>query len=805
LINILGAFSVGYEDALKASEHHIFIHDRCEFTISEYFEIKDPVENTLAYVFQLEPAGFIAVSSDNAIRPVIGYSFLNNFSNKDTPTNIGYQFLKSDQKLRLEAIPLTSESLKESNRHLWEQYLNSTYEYAGNRDNIYPPEGYSSTEGWVETRWDLYEPYNNFCPIDPETGIRCSDCCVALAQAQIINYHRYIGDVSFTDEDDYVSTGSYPNIIIDNDYLTYDFPSFPQLNQYLTDLDLLYDNYDDIAADLIPALAFASCIALEIDFTYPLSYGNGSLIPARIIQKFNYDSASLYYSSNTQFYTLLRNDMVEARPAGLSISSPSMGHVVVCDGYNGNDDMFHINMGFSGSSDGWYSLPDGMPMGYHTVSRGYMNIEGGAVPFNVSGQIIADGVPVEETQLIFNGPRYHEFSNVGGSGYFEIPILFPGDYEVTAFIELDEGGYFHKNEVIYLDEFNSDLEIVLDSYEYFTGTVSAPVSPENTQINIYQDDVTIRSDITDEYGDFTVPGILPGDYRAVAGLDGIYFGIEDVLVTADDQHVDLDLEEYSFEYEFNFAGEPVGTLQLFQYMSCAIKLSSEELNGHTDNFIPRLEFIAPFEPSEGELHAQIWKDDQLMSEKEIEVFSVGEPVEVVMNDIILVDDDSEYYIGYRLHSLSGNVAAAYHDAGPRVEGKGAFINISSWMPLPEIHDFNFCIKGFILSNDAVNNYETEMPATELILFDNYPNPFNPSTIISFELSENISLEEVELTIYNIKGQKVKALNIEDCKMNINSAVWNGDDDLGEPVTSGIYFYKLKTGGFEQTRKMILLK
>ncbi|MCK5050660.1 MAG: T9SS type A sorting domain-containing protein, partial [Candidatus Cloacimonetes bacterium] len=87
------------------------------------------------------------------------------------------------------------------------------------------------------------------------------------------------------------------------------------------------------------------------------------------------------------------------------------------------------------------------------------------------------------------------------------------------------------------------------------------------------------------------------------------------------------------------------------------------------------------------------------------------------------------------------------------------------------------------------------------LIGNYPNPFNPTTTILFEIdSENT--EDVELVIYNLKGQKVKEFsNLR----NQTSVIWNGLDDNNQSASSGIYFYKLKSGNFEQTKKMILMK
>ncbi|NQV19604.1 MAG: right-handed parallel beta-helix repeat-containing protein [Armatimonadetes bacterium] len=88
------------------------------------------------------------------------------------------------------------------------------------------------------------------------------------------------------------------------------------------------------------------------------------------------------------------------------------------------------------------------------------------------------------------------------------------------------------------------------------------------------------------------------------------------------------------------------------------------------------------------------------------------------------------------------------------------------------------------------------------LNQNYPNPFNPTTTISFSILDE---SNVEISIYNIKGQKVKKLISDQLSAGKHSVVWDGEDDNNQPVGSGIYFYKLRAGDFQKVRKMILLK
>ncbi|MCK4653896.1 MAG: S8 family peptidase [Candidatus Cloacimonetes bacterium] len=88
------------------------------------------------------------------------------------------------------------------------------------------------------------------------------------------------------------------------------------------------------------------------------------------------------------------------------------------------------------------------------------------------------------------------------------------------------------------------------------------------------------------------------------------------------------------------------------------------------------------------------------------------------------------------------------------------------------------------------------------LNQNYPNPFNPTTTINYSLKEN---SKVSLNVYNIKGQKVKTLLNENLEAGNHTVIWNGVDNNGKSVSSGIYFYKLKTETHEEAKKMILMK
>ena len=105
--------------------------------------------------------------------------------------------------------------------------------------------------------------------------------------------------------------------------------------------------------------------------------------------------------------------------------------------------------------------------------------------------------------------------------------------------------------------------------------------------------------------------------------------------------------------------------------------------------------------------------------------------------------------------------------------------------------------------------EYNISNAEIKLIGNYPNPFNPETKLYFNISTGQGKSEgtkrVMITIYNLKGQKIRTLVNNDYSAGQHSVVWNGKDDYGKEVTTGIYLYQLTSDDFSETRKMIMIK
>jgi len=107
----------------------------------------------------------------------------------------------------------------------------------------------------------------------------------------------------------------------------------------------------------------------------------------------------------------------------------------------------------------------------------------------------------------------------------------------------------------------------------------------------------------------------------------------------------------------------------------------------------------------------------------------------------------------------------------------------------------------LTSNSYIEDDQSVVPS-DFALRQNYPNPFNSETTISFVIPSD---SKVELSIYNIKGQRIRTLISRVLEAGKHSIIWNGTDKNGNQVSSGVYFYKLETDDGSEMKKAVLLK
>lgn len=97
---------------------------------------------------------------------------------------------------------------------------------------------------------------------------------------------------------------------------------------------------------------------------------------------------------------------------------------------------------------------------------------------------------------------------------------------------------------------------------------------------------------------------------------------------------------------------------------------------------------------------------------------------------------------------------------------------------------------------------TNLTPTQFELLDNYPNPFNPTTTIGYNLPANA---HVKVEVINLLGQTINTLVDQALEAGHHEVVWDGTNSNGKSVASGIYFYRIQAESFTATKKMMLLK
>jgi len=108
---------------------------------------------------------------------------------------------------------------------------------------------------------------------------------------------------------------------------------------------------------------------------------------------------------------------------------------------------------------------------------------------------------------------------------------------------------------------------------------------------------------------------------------------------------------------------------------------------------------------------------------------------------------------------------------------------------------------FVNRYDYLSTKGEALPV-EFVLHENYPNPFNPTTSLRFDLPE---VSDVTVSIFNMLGQKVKTFNMNGTPSGYHSVKWDATNDYGDPVGAGVYLYQLRANEFVKTKKMVLLK
>ncbi len=207
--------------------------------------------------------------------------------------------------------------------------------------------------------WNQDGPYNDLCPVDTSTNKRSAVGCTATAAAQVLYFWKATKSISFNSSDKYVSIGEKNKKIvinIDQDAAKLGFPDFKALSSKLSSIKYDFSNAEKAA------ISFGVGVKLKMSYSSALSAASISACVNAFKSSFGFISAGalsvpVEKQFSDEYLSVIIDNVQKGQPVitGVSVSGKD-GHAVIIDGYRASDKTFHVNMGWGGSSDNWYSI-----------------------------------------------------------------------------------------------------------------------------------------------------------------------------------------------------------------------------------------------------------------------------------------------------------------------------------------------------------------------------------------------------------------------------------------------------------------
>ncbi|MCK5845853.1 MAG: C10 family peptidase [Bacteroidales bacterium] len=320
-------------------------------------------KDTIAFIFNYNNA-FIVISNDKQLPPIKAYSLENSFPIADKKSELNFEDIIIDDLsnfILLNSNNSKNNSYKQQNIQQWKNIKTNGIskdtkgEYGPFLGNIY---------GQVNCKNDLgniVNVTNYYTPSNYAVG------CVALTFAEVLQFHNWprrgVGSHSYSDNDG-SSNGTY-SADFDEKYYNWALIKDEYHNKSTTSKE----------RSELGKLAFHCAVAVNMDFEYNGSTSNINRIPQAANKHFRFTSTYLTKSSS-QFWSKVDDNLVKSLPVQFAIyTTAGAGHAVVCDGIKTSSDLYHLNMGWWGSSNAWYTIQGSFNAG------GYTNITAGVMDF----------------------------------------------------------------------------------------------------------------------------------------------------------------------------------------------------------------------------------------------------------------------------------------------------------------------------------------------------------------------------------------------------------------------------------------
>ncbi len=320
-----------------------------QITISSEYSITAG-NDTLYYVFNFgQNRGFLILSADRRVYPVIGYAFQGTYSPfYQPPAFSDWMNIKKQEIIRAK-----TDKIKPN------EIIKNTWNHLKTNDSPHK----TSVGPLIQTTWGQGCYYNGFCP--PDIHGPCYHTltgCVATALAQVMKYWSFPkhGEGSHTDE----HTDMYGKLTVNFGATIYHWDQMP--------------NHLDSKNDAVAQLMYHCGVSIDMDYGPKSSGTHTSYTPNALIQYFYYAPTAHFIEkqdySSEQWEKLLKGELDSLRPVLYRGHKASGGgHSFICDGYDG--DYFHFNWGWSGHDDGYFFLTSLSP----TSTRDYSHKQGAVI------------------------------------------------------------------------------------------------------------------------------------------------------------------------------------------------------------------------------------------------------------------------------------------------------------------------------------------------------------------------------------------------------------------------------------------
>jgi hypothetical protein len=803
---------------------------------------------TYFYVFNVGQQGFVVVSGDDDVVPILGYSDEGAFNPDAIAPGVrkwleGY---KNQIRYVIEnSLPATDEIKKQ-----WSEFLSGSDQgFSKSMESVAP---------LAQAKWDQAPYVNDLCPFDATANERTVTGCVATAMAIIMKYWNYPSNGTGFHS---YNHSTYGTLSANFGSTTYDWSSMPNVVNSSNNAVALLMYHLGVSVNMSYGVSSTGgSSAYVINAQSPIQNCSEYALKNYFGYKSSMQGVQRVHYTPQQWMDLLKAELNASRPILYAGFGSGGGHAFVCDGYDSNN-FFHFNWGWGGAYDGYFRLD--------ALNPGGVGIGGGTGGFNNGHQALIGIEPPETTgtgqfdlslydfvetssSIIYYGQSFQVTTNIANFG----TASFQGDYCAAIFDEelnfIDfvsvltgytlESGFTYNNKLVFQ---NDGLFSMLPG-DYYIGVFYRPtggnwsiVSDNGDYINVAQLEVINPSDIELNSNIVLTPGnILIQGEPASINLNIINDGINTFL---GQYQVNLYELDGSFIQTINTFTESNGLPSGFTYLSPFLTFSTNSVSAPPGTYLlavihkpnnsnnwqltgssyfqnpvkvtvqlPALA-LDPFEPND--MVTQSYQFPAQFTDEFVHIITTGANLHQGNdNDFYVIDlpQGFDYIIDARLHdsynSGDGNIYTVDALFSVSADGTNWTETFDDVMPGYLIYEGGgplfFHVAPYFAGElgtyvlDIKISKEAQVTSDEYIEFVDelriYPNPANDFVMVDWG---NSSKSTHRIEIYNMQGQILETFTLPNHETNHRLGLSNFSD--------GIYLLKIYSDEEILTHRIVI--